>query len=523
MPRHGSSLLDEPIVFDDTISFMGGQVSDVRPNLLNKNQFSEGRNVDVDTYGTVVTRKGTSKFPATALANRIQGLGYYDRPAGSTERLVCASNGSLYRCDANESNWTQITGSNTSVSSSNMVDMVQLVDKFYIADGANTMRVYDASDGSVSTAGLAFSGLITHTNRLFGFGVSGQADDSVWASNVIDGSTWDTNTNQIRVGGHSGDPVVGLHSWANFNLIVFKEQSVFLALTNPTQAAANWEIKRISDRFGCEGRRTITEVGGDVFYLSRFGVMSIGQILNGAQTIVQPEPVSTPIRDWIERINWDHADKACATFWNNRYLLSVPVDGATTNNTTLVYNTITRSWTGYWSGWTPTVYAASAFGGSLRLMFGQSDGKALKWLEYVAQKNETDSTFKDDGSFYPSHVLTRGYVFREQMNDKIGRNAEFEFNDSAALVDVFQVRDDVQTEQRLNPTKIDTAAGSGVVLPKALPFSFDENVVVKKAYSTLSKGTFNQVQFRISADENKMQLRGVKASAIVMGLDAERR
>ena len=101
-------------------------------------------------------------------------------------------------------------------------------------------------------------------------------------------------------------------------------------------------------------------------------------------------------------------------------------------------------------------------------------------------------------------------------------NAEFEFNNSRALVDVFQIRDDVEPEQRLNIEKIDTAAGSGVVLPKALPFMFGQTEVVKKAYSTVSKGTFNQVQFRIEAEQNKIQLRGVKSSAIVMGLDAEK-
>jgi hypothetical protein len=31
------------------------------------------------------------------------------------------------------------------------------------------------------------------------------------------------------------------------------------------------------------------------------------------------------------------------------------------------------------------------------------------------------------------------------------------------------------------------------------------------------------VQYRVEADENKIQLRGIKASAIVMGLDAEKR
>tara|TARA_R100001463_G_scaffold9938_6_gene29590 strand:- start:7559 stop:9139 length:1581 start_codon:yes stop_codon:yes gene_type:complete len=526
MPRYASNLLDEPLVFDDTISFLGGQVSDVRPNLLNKNQFTDGKNVDVNTFGTVVTRKGTTKFPSTAHSTAIQGLAYYDDPVGARERLICASDGKLWRCDSDESSWTQLTGAKNTVHATNQVDLVQMVDKMFVADGANKMRMItsDATSTVPSEHGLEFSGITLHTNRLFGFGVPNQPQDAIYASAIIDGTTWDTTNDQIRIGGHSGDPIIALQSWANFNLIVFKERSVFLVNTNPQLLVSSfWEVKQISDRFGCAAKRSVAEVGGDVFYLSRFGVMSIGQVLNGAQTIVEPQPISTAIGNFIERINWNVADKACAKFWNNRYLLSVPIDGATTNNYTLVYNTVTQSWSGYWTNWTPSVFAESAFAGQLRLNFGQPDGKVLTWLEYVAQNDETDSTFKDDGVFYPSSITTRGFVFREQMNDKIGRNAEFEWNNSRALVDVYQIRDDVLTEQRLNTSKIDTAAGSGVVLPKALPFMFGRTEVVKKAYSNISKGTFNQIQFRIEAEENKIQLRGVKASAIVMGLDAEKR
>jgi len=535
MPRYASNLLDEPLVFDDTITFMGGQVSDVRPNLLNKNQYSDGKNMDVDTFGTVITRKGTEKHPSTALGTAIQGLAYYDKPVSTLEKLACLSNGKLYLAGASDSSWTQVTGSNSSFNTSNMVDMVQFVDKLFIVDGASNLRYYDPAASPViqqiadptgeNAISLIMDGLVSHANRLFGFGVNGQENDAIIHSGIIAATAtadWSVNQ-QFRVGGHSGDPVVALYSWANSNLVVFKERSIYTVFADPSLlVSANYPITQISDRFGCVGRRSVAGVGGDVFFLSRFGIMSLGQILNGAQTIVDPQPISTPIRDYIERINWDHASKACATFWNNRYLLSVPIDAATTNNYTFCFNTITRSWSGYWTGWTPSVYSESGFGGALRLNFGQPDGKVLKWLEYVPQQDETDATFKDDNVVYPSHVTTRGFVFREQLNDKIGRNAEFEFNNSRALVDVFQIRDDVEPEQRLNIEKIDTAAGSGVVLPKALPFMFGQTEVVKKAYSTVSKGTFNQVQFRVEAEQNKIQLRGVKSSAIVMGLDAEK-
>ena len=500
-------------------------MSGVRPNLLNRDQFSDGKNVDVDTFGTVVTRKGTVKFPSTAHSTNIQGLAYYDNPTATKERLISATGGNLYRCDASEISWTQLTGAKNTVHATNQVDFVQLVDKMFVADGSSKMRMItnDANSTVPSEHGLEFTSITSHTNRLFGFGVSGQPDDALWASDVLDGTTWNTTTNQIRIGGHSGDPIRALHSWHNFNLLVFKERSVYIVNTDPSLLlAANWWIKKVSDRVGCIARRTVAQVGGDCFFLSRFGVMSVGQIMEGAQTIVEPQPISTPIRDWIDKINWSKANTSCATFWNNRYLLSVQI-GSDTPNYTFVYNTVTRSWTGYLSGWTPTVFAESAFAGDLRMHFGQTDGKVLKWLEYVSDDDETDSTYKDDGSFYPSHVKTRSFIFREQLNDKIGRSAEFEFSNSRASVDVFQTRDDTSSEQRLNPSSIDTSEGSGITLPVPLPWVFGDDAVIRKSFSTVAKGTFNEVQYRVSAVENKMQLRGVKSSAIVMGLDAEKR
>ena len=40
---------------------------------------------------------------------------------------------------------------------------------------------------------------------------------------------------------------------------------------------------------------------------------------------------------------------ARATYWNDIYQLSVPMDGATYNNYTLVYSVTLNSWQGIWS------------------------------------------------------------------------------------------------------------------------------------------------------------------------------
>ena len=209
---------------------------------------------------------------------------------------------------------------------------------------------------------------------------------------AVDGRQKHARRRGVGVGGGEGDPITGIVSWYNFNLVVFKERSIHVVVTDPSQNHANgWSVNRIDNTVGCVAGRTIAQAGSDVFFLARDGIRTVRTILSGAQSSVS-EPISTPIDDIIQRINWGYAQNSCAKFWNNRYIISVPLDNATTPDYTIVFNTVTRSWSGYWTGWTNNVYAESAFSNYPKLIMGDNSGNVLTWLDYVNESSLASST-----------------------------------------------------------------------------------------------------------------------------------
>lgn len=57
MPVIANEVLDDPIILDGNNSFVGGQVSASRANLIPENAFAEGKNIDLDEFGNAVTRR----------------------------------------------------------------------------------------------------------------------------------------------------------------------------------------------------------------------------------------------------------------------------------------------------------------------------------------------------------------------------------------------------------------------------------------------------------------------------------
>ena len=161
--------------------------------------------------------------------------------------------------------------------------------------------------------------------------------DQIFCSDVLDGEAWDLLGNSIRVGAGDGDAVTALVPWFGFQVLVFKERSVWSVDADPSLEVADWEIKLVNNRVGCVAHQTVQQVGPDVMFLSRDGVRSLSTIEAGAQTSIS-SPLSAPINDYIERINRTHVAKSCAVYYRNRYMISVPLDSDTYPMTSLVFN-----------------------------------------------------------------------------------------------------------------------------------------------------------------------------------------
>ena len=596
MPILSNELLDDQILLDGNDSFLGGQVSSTRANLIPDNAYAEGKNIDLDPFGNAVTRRGADLtvgylvWETTAtnwesegqfwngLTAPITGCAYFD--TGATENLVLADGSDSLKITTESGIFANITGS--TLASGATVNFAQLSNRLYYTDGDSALRYIDdsgdnqsisggritsigiteegegytsvptitfSSGAAVATSALGYGGkvvsasvgtagsgystttpptitfevaptggttaegiakvsqtpskpklIVTHTNRLFATSADASVpDDTIYVGDVLDGESWDLAGNSIRVGGGDGDPIVAMQPWFGFLLLVFKERSIWVVDANPVQEVANWTIKLINNRVGCVAARTVQQVGPDVLFLSRDGVRSIKTIESGAQTDVS-QPISTPINDLIGRINQAQISKCCAVYWRNRYLLSVPLDSATSPDTVFCYHLLASSWTGFWTGWEPRDWLITAFGGKLRVNFGDQRGTFYTWDDYTPDIDTTEATYLDGLTGYESYIKSRAYRFGETWGDKIGYSAQFNLENIHS------------TTVSSNISYFKDLSSTAQTLASSVTLAADENLI-RKGYNLLSKGRFNQLQLQVQADSGRLALHSISAAA----------
>lgn len=163
MPLHYNDALDDTLTFDGQMSFVGGQVSNVRSSLIGETQYAEGINIDIDRFGSAVTRRGTKVEQGriegvddpkwqnasnkwhlhgtiwNATTGTVRGLDYYDTT--NTEELLACVDGKLWKTTGGA--WSEVSG--YTPNSDERVEMTQLVDRMFFTDGVNNVHSYDGS------------------------------------------------------------------------------------------------------------------------------------------------------------------------------------------------------------------------------------------------------------------------------------------------------------------------------------------------------------------------------------------
>ena len=163
MPILLNESLDDPILLDGNDSFVGGQVSSTRANLIPPNAYVEGKNVDLDEFGNVVTRRGADLTlgylawdEATIVTDNywnlegqlwngvtapITGCAYFD--TGATENLVISDGSDSLKISTESGTYANITGS--TIAAGATVNFAQLANRLYYADGDSALRYIDDS------------------------------------------------------------------------------------------------------------------------------------------------------------------------------------------------------------------------------------------------------------------------------------------------------------------------------------------------------------------------------------------
>lgn len=182
----------------------------------------------------------------------------------------------------------------------------------------------------------------------------------------------------------NGDPLTTIIPLGEDTLLLMSESQV-LGITGLNSASTNWRLVQVTQEYGCLAPLSAVQVGADVWFLSRAGVISVRQTEFGEQQGVAV-PVSQPMSRKFNEIDWRHADQACGAWFGNKYVLAVPMinqTGTVVNNGVFVYNFITQGWDGFWQGdaLEPVQFCRLKVGGQERLAFLNSDGSVQYFTE----------------------------------------------------------------------------------------------------------------------------------------------
>lgn len=270
-----------------------------------------------------------------------------------------------------------------------------------------------------------------HQNRLLV--VDGRIDpqyvDSLWVSDYGDtvdvlrgpSSYW----NNFRFNPGTVDRLVSVYPLSDTTLCVFKTGAVYLVsgIAGITEEiAATASRGDVTTEYGCLAPRSVLRVGRDVWFLAhRVGIASVALTQqNEAQAV--DVPVSLPLDDIVQRINWEAASGACAAFWANRAYFAVPVDGSVVNNVVLVWDTLNQAWSGYDTGPAISIRQWLKFTwlGEERLGFVSDTGHL-----YLYEHGYADQTANAEGVItwhdVRMRVRTRGYGGRVSGRKVFGR------------------------------------------------------------------------------------------------------
>jgi hypothetical protein len=248
-------------------------------------------------------------------------------------------------------------------------------------------------------------------------------NDYLAVSDVLDPLHYSPVLNEFKLNTGSNDKVIALYPFNTTTLLVFKERSV-LAVENLYGDLSTTRLTEITREFGCVSQASIAGTGSDVIFLSQRGIISLRQTEFGiSQSVVLP--LSDQIQNIVDEIDQANWANACATYYSNRYIISVPVEGGDgTNQRTLVYNFLNKAWEGYWEGsmLLPRYWCRLIVAGTDTLCWADESGLIHQFdPQALVDVNRTGVSTQ-----ISTEVKFRGYTGEDNVDHKQWTDIQFE-------------------------------------------------------------------------------------------------
>jgi hypothetical protein len=351
-------------------SINGGMNDKDAPWILSENVVELAENLDISRLGQASRRNGVADYGMRT--DKPYGLWRAHDGVLDQESLFSIYAGNIYITTAQGEMNQRASG----------VSMADSLHQTHQARHAGRVATFiNSAQVADSNASLASSLTVITDNNLYTQAISmaprcavwwqnrmwcadnvrSQTEETLWWSELEDGIQYSTFNTALIESGKGGriKALLPIRAAAAPQMLVFKERAVAVIETYwgssssliPIAADAldpiRSSIKLVTENAGCVATNSIQFVpgapGGDVYFLSIDGVRAISRAaddtLSGAGI-----PLSDPIQSTVDRINFEHADKAVSAVYKDSYYLAVPLDGAIENTHILQFNMKEPGW-----------------------------------------------------------------------------------------------------------------------------------------------------------------------------------
>lgn len=222
----------------------------------------------------------------------------------------------------------------------------------FLAQQANPPLVWDGVSGSLSfvnQTGINVDGTYPLPPAEFGLYFQNRIvvktdDTQITATDILSDRYDSLNVYTINQGGY--DSIVGALPWIENQFLLFLSKSIYIAFIDPRfdpTVPDRSQITVVTTEVGCLARHSIVPAGQFVFFFSGKGIHMLTPQLD-LKVLGNTLPLSEPIDDYFDNVNFDYARKVTATYFDNRFFIAFPTSEAVKNNSILVFNTLNQAW-----------------------------------------------------------------------------------------------------------------------------------------------------------------------------------
>jgi len=507
-------------------TFAGGMRDRDHPALLRDDQYYFLKNGEIRDAGLCKTRRGAYQRvtgPTLAATETPQGCTFFE-PTEGNGFVVALIGGKFYEWGNSGNAWNQI-GSNqignttkpvqwsTGYRSSGRVLICHVgMDHkplYWSGDTGDSFTEFAIGDTDAPYSNVA----CVQSDRVL---CSGNDDlpDHVFYSDIraVETTKWDKTSQNIKLVTPANERVKAVVSYLDNTILGFTANSTQLISNLNTSDESTIARATIDNKFGTISPRSVAVFGRDAFFLSPDRhVRSIQRSMAAQESRVESFPISFFNPGLMDRINRRNMRKAAAIYYDNYYLLAVPMDSETENSSVLPFDMLHQMempfgvapvMVGEWTGWNVQDWVVATFAGRQRLFYlDNSDGSL--WEALIGDT---------DGVNYPAFELqTRGYQFGSKTANKTLDYSELKYESSFGQLVIQTARDD-RTFSTVRTISIGSNAPG---LPVDVPFDFGQPADESEYFYGYNLGDSRTWRFKLTHSEGPVNLRELIFSSFV--------